>query len=105
MIAAACRNELFKEQQFSAGVDVRSVYEDVDEDEILIVQGIIDAFFLEGDEVVLMDYKTDVASLQTLVDRYHGQLENYAQVIEQLTGKKVKEKVIYSFYQNAEISL
>ncbi|MGN0368508.1 MAG: hypothetical protein ACI4EK_06985, partial [Wujia sp.] len=88
-----------------AGVDVRSVYEDVDEDEILIVQGIIDAFFLEGDEVVLMDYKTDVASLQTLVDRYHGQLENYAQVIEQLTGKKVKEKVIYSFYQNNEITL
>ncbi len=30
-----------------------------DSQERVLVQGIIDAYFLEGDEIVLVDYKTD----------------------------------------------
>ena len=28
-------------------------------DETVLVQGIIDAYFIEGEEIVLVDYKTD----------------------------------------------
>jgi ATP-dependent helicase/nuclease subunit A len=54
--------------------------------------------FEEEDGLVLMDYKTDrVSEAEELVKRYHTQLEYYAQALERLTHKKVKEKLIYSF--------
>ena len=45
-----------------------------------------------------MDYKTDrVAEAEELLKRYRTQLDYYAQALERLTHKKVKEKLIYSF--------
>ena len=71
-----------------------------DPKERVLVQGIIDAYFLEGDEIVLVDYKTDRVRRgeeQKLVDLYHTQLEDYAQALQRMTGRRVKEKYIYSF--------
>lgn len=104
MIEAACRGELFKERQFSASVPVSLVY-DVCEDDIVVVQGIIDAYFYEGSYAVVMDYKTDVADEKTLIGRYKAQLASYAEVLERLTGKKVKEQIIYSFHLDKMIIL
>ena len=104
MIEAASMGLLYKERQFSACVPVSEVY-DIDSDEVLLVQGIIDAYFYEGGEVVLMDYKTDVADEETLLGRYKAQLATYAEIIEQLTGDKVKEQIIYSFHLGKEIKI
>ena len=74
---------------------------------MILVQGIIDAYFYEGDEIVLMDFKTDKAGcggIQELVKKYKVQLEYYAQALERLTGKPVKEKIIYSITLGEEIS-
>ena len=63
-----------------------------------MVQGIVDVYFEEADELVIVDYKTDrVSNLQELKDRYRTQLDYYEEAIGRLTGKKVKEKVLYSF--------
>ena len=65
-----------------------------------MIQGIIDAFFYEGDDIVLVDYKTDFVMKgqeEKLVERYKTQLGYYARALESVTGKKVKEKIIYSF--------
>ena len=67
-----------------------------------LIQGIIDLYFEEGGELVLVDYKTDrvmknEAGEKELVRRYAIQLDYYAKALTQLTGKKVKEKIIYSF--------
>ena len=63
----------------------------------MLVQGIIDAYFEEEGELVLVDYKTDrVSEEQELTDRYKVQLDLYERALEQITGKKVKEKLIYS---------
>ena len=40
-----------------------------------------------------------------LTEKYHAQLDYYARALEQLTGKKVKEKIIYSFTLKQEIRL
>lgn len=66
------------------------------------IQGIIDLYFEEGGELVLVDYKTDrvmknEVGEKELVRRYAIQLDYYAKALTQLTGKKVKEKIIYSF--------
>lgn len=67
-----------------------------------LIQGIIDLYFEEDGELVLVDYKTDrvmkgEAGEKELVRRYAVQLDYYAKALTQLTGKKVKEKIIYSF--------
>lgn len=67
-----------------------------------LIQGIIDLYFEEDGELVIVDYKTDrvmkgEAGEKELVKRYAIQLDYYAKALAQLTGKKVKEKIIYSF--------
>lgn len=67
-----------------------------------LIQGIIDLYFEEDGELVLVDYKTDrvmkgEAGEKELVRRYAIQLDYYAKALTQLTGKNVKEKIIYSF--------
>ena len=63
-----------------------------------MIQGIIDVYWEEEDALVLLDYKTDrVSSPEELISRYQLQLDYYAEALERLIGKKVKEKLIYSF--------
>lgn len=104
MIRAAANSKLFKEQQFSAGIKPSALEKDLpDTEDLVIVQGIIDAFFYDGDALVLMDYKTDHANAETIQGRYKAQMDYYAQILEQLTGCKVKEKIFYSFHLGSEI--
>ncbi len=98
MILANERGQLYREQPFVLGVPAKRIYNSVESDELVIVQGIIDAYFLEDDKVVLVDYKTDrVSNKEELIGRYHGQLDYYQEALEQITQKKVVEKLIYSF--------
>ena len=54
----------------------------------------------------MADYKTDVVkSEKELISRYQVQLDYYAEALERLTGKKVVEKIIYSFALGKEIML
>lgn len=104
MQAAAKRKQLSKEQPFVLGIDAKEIYPDIKGDERILVQGIIDVYFEEDGELVVLDYKTDnVRSAKELRDRYHAQLDYYAQALEQLLQKKVKEKIIYSFTLGEEI--
>ena len=75
-----------------------------------LIQGIIDLCFEEDGEIVIVDYKTDrvmkgEAGEKELVKRYAIQLDYYAKALTQLTGKKVKEKIIYSFALGKELSV
>ena len=63
----------------------------------MIVQGMIDCAFLEGNGWILLDYKTDrIRSEQDFVEEYRPQLEWYAVALRELTGKPVKECWLYS---------
>ena len=97
---------LYKEQPFVMGIPAKEVNESFQSDELVLVQGIIDAYFEEEDAFVLMDYKTDrVGNAGELIEKYKVQLEYYQRALEQIIGKKVKEKKIYSFYLEEEITL
>ena len=71
------------------------------EEDLTLIQGIIDVFWIEKDGIVLLDYKTDrVQQAKELIDRYATQLKLYADALERVfaTRKlKVKEILIYSF--------
>ena len=106
MAAADARSELFREQPFVLGIGADKVNPQYPAEEIMLVQGIIDAYFEEDGELVLIDYKTDkVASAQELIDRYKVQLDLYERALTQIIGKKVKEKLIYSVSLRKTISL
>ncbi|KMZ52482.1 helicase-exonuclease AddAB subunit AddA [Dorea sp. D27] len=103
---ASVKQKLYKEQPFVLGVDAREMYPDEAEGELILVQGIIDVYFEEEDGLVVLDYKTDKAkSGVELREKYHAQLDYYARALEQVTGKHVKEKIIYSFTLQEEIEV
>ena len=58
--------------------------------ETVLIQGVIDVFFYENNEIVLADYKTDrVSCKDELIQRYKNQLDYYQKALEQITGRKV----------------
>lgn len=96
MAKAQASGKLHKEQQFVMGIPAREIGP-VDSDELVVIQGIIDAYFEEDGELILVDYKTDrIRSSRILLDHYQKQLDYYAGALTQLTRKNVREKWIYS---------
>ena len=78
--------------------DGNRVYPDVESGERLFLQGIIDTVFVEDDQWVLVDYKTDrVKSGDELIRRYKIQMDLYKEALERLTNMPVKASYIYSF--------
>lgn len=131
MHEAAKMGNLYKEKQFVVGVSAKRLVERnlqkteentvtteiltdeplpseslSDDNTPIVVQGIIDAYFREGDNLILLDYKTDKVKPgqeDMLVNRYRTQLLYYKDTLEQLTGLKVTEMYIYSYALDKEI--
>ena len=102
MMRAQAAGALRREQPFVLAIPARRLKESFPEDETVLIQGIIDAYFEEEDGIVLLDYKTDrIPSLEALWNRYEAQMDHYQEALERLTGKKVKERILYSFHFDA----
>lgn len=99
MAEAEARGELFRERPF------------VMQHEDVLVQGIIDVFWLEKDRIILLDYKTDrVKTADELVMRYRTQLDLYADALTRVFSNekrilKAEEKLIYSFRLKEVVTL
>lgn len=103
---ASRAGKCFVEQPFVLGLKAKDVYPDIESEETVLVQGIIDLYFEEDGELVVLDYKTDrVFKAEELREKYHSQLEYYAEALTRLTGMPVKEKIIYSFTLREEIGV
>lgn len=106
MAAAQKAGTIRREQPFVISQKASEIKKEWGEEESILVQGIIDAYFVENGKIILVDYKTDrVRSAKELVNRYHVQLVYYAQALERLTGMPVEEKIIYSFALGKEITV
>lgn len=99
--------QVYQEQPFYIQIPANKLYKEVqDETENILVQGVIDLYFVdEKDKMVLVDYKTDYVkqSEQELIEKYQTQLDIYRYAIEEATGKKVEEVYLYSTYLDKEI--
>ena len=63
----------------------------------MILQGMMDCAFREGDGWILLDYKTDrIDDEDAFLEEYRPQLEWYAVALRELTGKPVLESWLYS---------
>ena len=96
-----------REYRFSLLRPVRE-FANVDADDAVLLQGVVDCFFEEGGELVVVDFKTDRVSRDNLEERaahYRPQLEAYSMALARVTGKRVKEKLLYFFSAGEEVRL
>ncbi len=99
---------VYKEQIFTLGLPFEEVYPELAENGVvaeknIIVKGMIDCFFEEEDGCVLVDFKTDYVTKDTIdevAEHYRIQLDLYARAIEQSIGKDVKEVYLYFYNIN-----
>ncbi len=81
--------------------ELSSKEEDKNNDALVLIQGIIDLFFIENDEIVLLDYKTDKnTNHEEIRKRYSLQLSLYEEALKKRYNLPVKEKYIYLFESN-----
>ena len=106
MQQAAKDGKLYREKPFVMGETAKDVLVDSKSQEMVLIQGIIDVFFEEEGEMVLLDYKTDrIRTGKELAERYRAQIQLYKSAIERATGKKVKEQLLYSFCLSEVVEL
>lgn len=106
MGAAALKGQLQKEKPFVMGISPKEAGLETQVETIILVQGIIDVFFEEDNQIILVDYKTDrVECEEELVSRYKKQMELYKMAIEKSTNKQVKEVILYSFSLQTQVKI
>ncbi|MBQ8000529.1 MAG: helicase-exonuclease AddAB subunit AddA [Ruminococcus sp.] len=99
---ALSSDEYFREYRFTVNIPAGMVDDSIPDehkDQFVILQGSVDLAIVSGDDIIVVDYKTDrVKTTDTLVDMYRKQLMLYRVAIEQTTGKRVSRCLIYSVY-------
>lgn len=109
MRKAAENGTLYREQQFMMGIPAQRLHPEIsgEDTDTVLVQGIIDAWFMEDEDIILVDYKTDRVKrdIHELVEKYRIQLDYYADALQRVTGRKVKEKIIYSISKGESIEI
>ena len=101
-------NTLYREQHFMQEVEYEKLFPEDGGDNVekVILQGIIDAFIMEEEGIILVDYKTDrVKDGEELRNCYQKQIDLYSEALEQILGKKVRRRVLYSFSLGEEVDL
>ncbi len=94
-------DNVFVEKAFAFYIDRNKIFDD-NTSGVMLLHGVIDLYFYEGDEVVIVDYKTDYMSDEnkaSLISEYKLQLEIYRDAVEKAENKKVKNAYVYSFFK------
>lgn len=89
-----------REYRFSLLVNASDYYQDVAGDDQVLLQGVVDLFAETGDGILIVDFKTDYVTEETIgekVEHYRTQVEVYSKALEQILSKKVHRKVLYFF--------
>lgn len=87
---------LWREFRFLYELPAEELQEGLESGDMILIQGIADCVIKEGDQLAILDYKTDHASSAELRERYRTQLEFYRRAISQTLGRPVKELLLYS---------
>ena len=102
-------SNVMREKKFTILMPLSVLDSDVDDaikDEKTVVQGIADCVFIEDDELVIVDYKTDMnVSQEELISRYKPQLDIYKRALGECLNMRVKQALIYSFYLSKTIEV
>ena len=92
--------EVHKEEPFYINVPAKEIYDEAEEHEMILVQGIIDLYYVDKeDNLILVDYKTDFVldgDVSKLEEKYRVQLELYKKALEGALNRKVDKAMIWA---------
>ena len=95
--------KIYRELPFYTEISPVDIEEGLSEnvkDEKVRLQGVIDCFFYEGDNIILLDYKTDYVeegNEEEMIKKYTVQINYYREALRKITGKDVAESYLYLF--------
>ncbi|MDD6795652.1 MAG: helicase-exonuclease AddAB subunit AddA [Clostridiaceae bacterium] len=104
-------DKVYKELPFYTEISPIETDESLPEaikDEKVRLQGVIDCFFYEGDNLILLDYKTDYVeegNEEEMIKKYTVQISYYKEALRKITGQEVKESYLYLFFLDKEIRI
>jgi len=96
-----------REFKFSLLAPAALYHPDAGQEQILL-QGVVDCCFEEGNTLTVLDFKTDAVTERTVQERarqYRGQLDAYAYALERILEKPVGRKLLYFFSLDRVIAL
>ncbi|MCX8118163.1 MAG: UvrD-helicase domain-containing protein [Desulfobacterota bacterium] len=73
-----------------------------------LFEGVMDLLFREGDDLVVLDFKTDLVNpegLDSKVDHYRPQVEVYAEAVQRIFGRPPKEVILFFLHPMVPFSL
>ena len=92
--------EIHKEEPFYINIDANTIFDDAEEGETILVQGIIDLYYIDKEgKLILVDYKTDYVpdgDISKLEEKYKVQLDLYKKALEDALGRKVDKAMIWA---------
>ena len=92
--------EIHKEEPFYINVPAREIFDEAAEDEMILVQGIIDLYYVDKEgSLILVDYKTDYlpdGDVSKLEEKYKVQLDLYKKALEGALNQKVDRAMIWA---------
>lgn len=102
--------QTYREVPFSLLMKAKNVFKNfADGDQRILIHGIIDGYVITEDGVYLFDYKTDHLSskvgVETIVDRYRGQLELYDVALSNLLKQPIAAKYLYLLADNQLVTV
>ncbi len=97
-----------REFKFSMLAPAADYYPGGEEGEEMLLQGVVDCWFREGDgTVTVVDFKTDVVTdktVQARAESYRPQLEAYSKALGEVAGVPVARRSLWFFALGREIS-
>jgi len=102
-------DRVYREVPFNLVYKADSIFPGLENcDEELLLQGVIDLYFQEGEELVLVDYKTDRITSENraeLIEKYRVQIILYQNALERILGRRVKASYLYLFDSDEEVAI
>ena len=105
MAAAA---ELRREFRFTLLADARGSFPEAAADDRILLQGVVDCFFVTEDGVTIVDYKTDRVTedeIPARAERYRVQLRTYVDALRRILGLPVRRCVLWFLRPGAAFEL
>lgn len=97
---------LRREQKFIFTTKASSISKEYKDDDPILIQGIIDAFYEKDGKVTIIDYKSDnVVNMKELKKKYEVQLQIYKRAVAQILQNDNVESFIYSTYLGESIEI
>jgi len=93
-------NLVKREIPFVIKKNANEIIGSLDRNDVILIQGIIDCYFYEDGQVVIIDYKTDEiynGDIESAKNQYRRQILSYKEAVEKITCKKVKACYLYLF--------